>query len=94
MIIEMLEGEPPYLSERPLKAIFMIAKYGKPEIKKEDSLSPLLREFIYKCLEVEVENRASAQDLLRHSFLSNCKPLSSLKPLILAAREVRGLASK
>ncbi|XP_014770309.1 serine/threonine-protein kinase PAK 2 isoform X2 [Octopus bimaculoides] len=94
MIIEMLEGEPPYLSERPLKAIFMIAKYGKPEIKKEDSLSPVLKDFIYKCLEVEVETRASAQDLLRHKFLSNCKPLSSLKPLILAAREVRGLASK
>ncbi|GAB1603222.1 serine/threonine-protein kinase PAK 2-like [Argonauta hians] len=93
MIIEMLEGEPPYLAERPLKAIFMIAKYGKPEIKREDTLSPLLKEFIYNCLEVEVERRWSAKELLGHNFLSNCKPLSSLKPLIIAAREVRGLSS-
>lgn len=89
MIIEMLEGEPPYLSERPLKAIFLIAKYGKPSIKNEEKLSLQLRNFIYKCLEVEVENRASATELLRHPFLENCKPLSSLRPLILAAQEIR-----
>lgn len=89
MIIEMLEGEPPYLSERPLKAIFLIAKYGKPSIKNEEKFSSNLRDFIYKCLEVEVENRASASELLRHPFLEVCKPLSSLRPLILAAQEMR-----
>ena len=87
MIIEMLEGEPPYLHETPLKAIYQIATKGRPEIKDEEKLSSDLRNFIHCCLDVDVERRSSACDLLSHPFLSKCMQLSTLKPLILAARQ-------
>lgn len=48
MILEMLEGEPPYINEHPLKALYLIASKGKPEIKNKETLSPELCNFIDK----------------------------------------------
>jgi serine/threonine protein kinase len=90
MIIEMLEGEPPYLNEMPLKAIYRIATKGKPDIKDEHKLSADLKDFLHKCLEVDVDSRANASQLLRHPFLELSSPLSTLRPLIAAARNAMG----
>jgi len=87
MAIEMIEGEPPYLNENPLRALYLIATNGKPEIKDRDKLSPVFQDFLDKCLETAVEKRPSAAELLRHPFLKLSRPLISLNPLILAAKE-------
>ena len=64
MAIEMIAGEPPYLTESPLRALYLIAKYGTPRIKDEQALSPVFRDFLYFALKVEPEKRANAHDLL------------------------------
>ncbi|KAK5987872.1 Serine/threonine-protein kinase MST20 [Cladobotryum mycophilum] len=89
MAIEMIEGEPPYLTESPLRALWLIATNGTPQIKNEEDLSPVFKDFLYFALKVDPEKRASAHDLLRHEFMKQCVDLSQLSPLVRAAREQR-----
>lgn len=67
----MLEGEPPYLTENPLRALYLIATNGTPKIKDMDRLSPIIKEYLARCLTVDPEARPTAAQLLTvRSFLS------------------------
>jgi serine/threonine protein kinase len=64
MVIEMVEKEPPYLDEEPLKALYLIATSGTPTLKKPEALSKELKGFMSQCLVVDTDSRASASELL------------------------------
>ncbi|KDQ11913.1 hypothetical protein BOTBODRAFT_176907 [Botryobasidium botryosum FD-172 SS1] len=89
MTIEMLEGEPPYIDQNPLKALYLVATNGTPTLRNPESISTSLKEYLSKCLEVDVERRFDALSALRHPFLQKAEPLQNLIPLIEAAQQMK-----
>jgi len=87
MIIEMIEGEPPYLNETPLRALYLIATNGTPQLKEPEALSDILKHFLDWCLKVETDERASASELLSDPFITEYADDNiSLAPLVKLAR--------
>ena len=82
MAIEMIENEPPYLDEEPLKALYMIATNGTPTLKKPEKLSRELKSFLAVCLCADVKSRATADELLQHEFLRKACPTTELPRLL------------
>ncbi|GAA5811999.1 hypothetical protein MFLAVUS_005446 [Mucor flavus] len=83
MAIEMIENEPPYLDEEPLKALYLIATNGTPSLKNPDKLSRELKSYLAVCLCVDVKSRATASELLGHEFLKKAGPIDIYLPSLL-----------
>jgi len=93
MLVEMLEGEPPYMEFPPLRALFLITTKGIPPLQTADEWSTELNDFYGKCLEKDVEKRPDAETLLSHPFLNNACSPSEFAPIIAEAREAAELES-
>eukprot|EP00842_Homolaphlyctis_polyrhiza_P006184 jgi/Hompol1/6567/HPOL_002282-RA len=86
MAIEMLEGEPPYMNENPLRALYLIATNGMPKLQDPSRLSSVFMDFLHAALQVDVDKRWSTDQLLKHGFMKVAEPNANLVPLIEAAR--------
>jgi len=86
MIIEMIEGEPPYLNETPLRALYLIATNGTPNLKDPESLTSVMKGFLNWTLQVDPEKRGTATELLEDEFITQADDVSSLSPLVKLAR--------
>ncbi|OMH82779.1 Serine/threonine-protein kinase CLA4 [Zancudomyces culisetae] len=83
MVIEMIESEPPYLDEEPLKALYLIATNGTPALKNPELLSSQIKRFLAECLTVDVDSRATVRELLQHDFIrKSARSISVLRPLL------------
>jgi len=89
MLIEMLEGQPPYMDFPPLRALFLINAKGIPPLQSTH-WSPELLEFHRKCLEVKVDQRPDAAQLLSHPFLKKASSPSSFVTLLKQAAAIKG----
>uniref|UniRef100_A0A3Q3WCZ8 non-specific serine/threonine protein kinase n=1 Tax=Mola mola TaxID=94237 RepID=A0A3Q3WCZ8_MOLML len=82
MVIEMVDGEPPYFNEPPLKAMKMIRDNLPPKLKNLHKVSPLLKGFLDKMLVRDPAQRATASEILKHPFLTKAGPPSCIVPLM------------
>ncbi|KAG1666863.1 Serine/threonine-protein kinase PAK mbt [Nymphon striatum] len=86
MVIEMVDGEPPFFNEPPLQAMRRIRDMPPPKLKNTHKVSPRLQGFLEKMLVRDPGSRATAYELLQHPFLRQAGPSSLLVPLMRSFR--------
>ncbi|KAH8304659.1 hypothetical protein KR018_012165 [Drosophila ironensis] len=82
MVIEMVDGEPPFFNEPPLQAMRRIRDMQPPNLKNAHKVSPRLQSFLDRMLVRDPAQRATAAELLAHPFLRQAGPPSLLVPLM------------
>ncbi|KAG8143678.1 putative Non-specific serine-threonine protein [Naja naja] len=82
MVIEMVDGEPPYFNEPPLKAMKMIRDNLPPKLKNVHKVSPSLKGFLDRLLVRDPAQRATATELLKHPFVGKAGAPSCIVPLM------------
>jgi p21-activated kinase 1 len=89
MVIEMVEGEPPYLNENPLRALYLIATNGSPSVRHIEEQTPEFKEFLECCLKVDAEERPTSEEALEFEFIKKAGEPSILIPLIKATKSIQ-----
>ena len=71
MCIEMAEGEPPHLDDKPLVAMNKIsASTRSPQLQGAEQYTATFRDFMSCCTAVDAVTRSTAEELLLHPFLA------------------------
>lgn len=77
MAIELVEGDPPYMDQSTIRALYLIATKGRPPLKYADKMSTEYINFIDECTHKEPELRPTCTQLLQHPFIrksANARP--------------------
>uniref|UniRef100_A0A1I7X0U6 non-specific serine/threonine protein kinase n=1 Tax=Heterorhabditis bacteriophora TaxID=37862 RepID=A0A1I7X0U6_HETBA len=82
MLIEMVEGEPPFFNEQPFQAMKRIRDEPAPKFSSNANVSPELAHMLSRCLVKDSEQRASATELLQHPFIKKAIHPSCICSLI------------
>ncbi|KRY53145.1 Serine/threonine-protein kinase PAK mbt [Trichinella britovi] len=82
MVIEMIDGEPPFFSELPLEAMRKIRDMEQIKLSFKSQVSDVLIDFVQSMLIRRPEVRPTARDLLNHPFIQKATQQSVLKPLV------------
>ncbi|XP_026107019.1 serine/threonine-protein kinase PAK 6-like [Carassius auratus] len=82
MLVEMVDGEPPYFSETPVAAMKRLRDEPAPTVRNLHQVSPVLKDFLKRMLTRDPLERASATDLLEHPFLLQASSPQCLVPLV------------
>ncbi|KAL2098672.1 hypothetical protein ACEWY4_005152 [Coilia grayii] len=82
MVVEMVDGEPPYFSETPVAAMKRLRDEPAPTVRNVHQISPVLKDFLDRMLTRDPLERATATDLLEHPFLLKSSSPQCLVPLV------------
>ena len=79
LCIELAQGEPPYMNEKPMRALYLIAVSGVKGLEDKSKWSTEFNDFVDQCLIVNPEERPSVDELLEHPFLQKACPQSDIE---------------
>jgi len=71
VVIELLEGHPPYHTLDPMPALFRIVQDDSPPIP--DGASPVVKDFLYHCFQKDPNLRVSGKKLLKHPWMVSAR---------------------
>ncbi|CAB4384200.1 unnamed protein product [Rhizophagus irregularis] len=71
VVIELIEGKPPYYNLDPMPALFRIVQDEHPPLP--ESASPVVKDFLMQCFQKDGNLRISAKKLLKHPWITNIR---------------------
>ena len=71
-VVELAQGEPPYLNEPQVRVLYNIANNPPPQIDS-NTWSPQFCDFVDRCLKKDPEERFSIDQLLNHEWLTDAE---------------------
>ncbi|BEI80759.1 hypothetical protein CcaverHIS002_0112880 [Cutaneotrichosporon cavernicola] len=71
VVVELLEGKPPFGNLTPMQALFRIVQ--DPSMRIPEGASPIVKDFLYQCFQKDPNLRVSARKLLRHPWMQTAK---------------------
>jgi len=89
MMLEMAEGEPPYMDLPPLRALFFITTKGIPGLQNPDKWTENFVDFLNLTITSEPFNRPTSEEILQHAFLTKAVSPSELATTILETQKIR-----
>ena len=90
--LELANGVPPYATEHPYHALFLIPKNDPPRVEGSH-FSKSFKDFVACCLRKNPAERESAEHLLQHPFLRKART-SSIRELLKAKNSAQGQQSR
>ena len=73
-VVEMMTGKPPFVQyDNHITAMYRIASSDEPAPIPDD-LGETARNFLLRCFERDMAQRAAAKDLIEHPFVAGCAP--------------------
>lgn len=82
VLIEMAEGNPPYVEYPPLRALFLIVSNGLPPLQEPDKWSDSFKDFLTQFTITNPQERPDAESLLKHPFLRSVGTTEDMIELI------------
>jgi len=81
-LLELANGKPPY-RKSALKAMFVVGSTGYPQpFTKPGEWSTSFKKFMAACLATNPEDRANADQLLKHKFIEKADSQKSMKKIL------------
>ncbi|PWN48605.1 hypothetical protein IE53DRAFT_319044 [Violaceomyces palustris] len=71
VVVELLEGKPPYHYLAPMPALFRIVQDDCPPLP--EGASPIVKDFLLHCFQKDSNLRVSARKLLRHPWMVSAR---------------------
>jgi len=87
MVMEMIDGEPPFYNEPPIQAMKLIRDKPPPKLHNQSGISKCLENFLSRMIVKDPNQRATARELLQHPFLEQALPPNTLHPLLIQSRQ-------
>ena len=82
LLVEMIDGEPPFFDEPPLTAMRIIRDLSSTSPAPCTGVSPDLEAFLHLLLTRDPGQRPTAAQLLSHPFLYRARDPTILQPLV------------
>lgn len=89
LALECAEGKPPHLDAPPIRAMFLIATQGAPELSDPSAWSKEMRQFISACCAADPSKRPTATEALQHPFMKRACTCAEAALIFSEAAEAR-----